>query len=65
MACVIKYEYDDDEVSFPEHQQALWCGKFNNEGNWVFVDAQHAALSEYMGICKSCQENIIKALRGE
>lgn len=65
MACVIKYEYDDDEVSLPKHQQALWCGKFNIESKWVFVDAQHAALSEYIDVCEPCKENIIKALRGE
>ena len=61
MPCVIKYEYDNG-VKLKRHEQALWCKKKRTGFDWVFNDAQHAALAG-KPICNSCKANIIKALK--
>lgn len=63
MPCVIKFEYDDG-VKLEPHDQKLWCGKKRTGLEWVFCNAQHAALAD-KPICNSCRANIIKGLKNE
>lgn len=62
MPCVIKYEFDDG-IKLRKSKQPLWCGKTRKGSyQWVFSDAQHAALAD-KPICSCCKANIIKELR--
>ena len=61
MPCVIKYEYDNG-VKLAPHEHVLWCDKKRTGFDWVFTDAQHAALAD-KPICNQCKANIIKAIK--
>ena len=57
---IIKYEYEDGvKLKYP----SVWCGE-EVKYDWMFQDAQHAALASTGGIpqCKKCLKAIIKAL---
>lgn len=66
MACVIKYEYEDG-IKLPKSEVVTWCGK--KPSNWMFSDAQHAALATEQGsriaVCRSCRAKIKQALYTE
>jgi hypothetical protein len=66
MPCVIKFDHDDG-VKLPKHKIVTWCGK--TPSNWMFQDAQHAALATEQGsriaVCRSCRAKIKQALYGE
>lgn len=58
---IIKYEYEDGtKLTLP----AVWCGAEVTLPQWLFQDAQHAALASEGGIpqCKKCLKAIVKAL---
>jgi hypothetical protein len=62
---VIKHEYNNGEkLLSPE----LWCGKTSEPNQWMFQDAQHAALAagkSSIAPCKNCIKAIIKQLQAE
>lgn len=62
MPCVIKFEYNDG-VKLNPNEYVLWCGKKPTGFDWLFSDAQHAALAD-KPICNTCRTNIIKSLKG-
>lgn len=66
MSCVIKFDHDDG-VKLRKSKVVTWCGK--EPSNWMFTDAQHAALATEQGsrieVCRSCRAKIKQALYGE
>jgi len=63
MSCVIKFQYKDG-VKLSKTNQVVWCGKQIENFDYLFLDAQHAALSD-SHVCNSCKVNIVKSLRGD
>jgi len=66
MSCVVKFEYQDGK-KLSKSKVVTWCGK--DPTNWMFTDAQHAALATEQGsrisVCRSCRSKIKQALYGE
>ena len=60
MPCVIKFDHDDGK-KLPNHKIELWCGKNPKSAQWLFQDAQHAALAD-KPVCSSCRARIKNAL---
>ncbi len=60
MPCVIKYEYDDG-IKLKPNELVIWCGKKASGFEWLFQDAQHAALAD-KPICNKCRAAIKKSL---
>ena len=58
---IIKFEYENGvKLSAP----VVWCGRPATYSQWLFQDAQHAALSVNGEIepCRNCVKAIIKEL---
>jgi hypothetical protein len=60
MPCIIKFDHEDG-VRLIKSKVELWCGKKPKPFDWVFQDAQHAALAD-KPVCNKCRANIKKAL---
>jgi len=65
MPCVIKYDHDHG-IRLRRSEIVTWCGK--KPQNWMFEDAQHAALAvskSRVSVCRSCRKSIKDALDGK
>lgn len=60
MPCVIKFDHEDGK-KLPQSKRVLWCDESRSFFDWVFMDAQHAALSD-KPVCNKCRANIKQAL---